>query len=164
DRWIKQDTTDAPDTQIATYEFETFTCTWEHRRYGGNSAEKTPLGAYFYGTEGTLHLGWRDGWTFYPAKRGAQPVHEDPQLNSPDSQNIRELFADFLASIKSGKRPACDIEIGHYSTNCALLGMLSLKIGRSIEWDGFHERIVGDADANHYLRRPYRRPWKYPEA
>ena len=164
DRWIKTDTTDAPDTQIATYEFETFTCTWEHRRYGGNNAEKAPLGAYFYGTEGTLHLGWRDGWTFYPAKRGGQPYHEDPRLNAPDSQNIKELFADFLAAIKSGKRPACDIEIGHYSTNCALLGMLSLKIGRSIEWDGYRERVVGDPDANHYLKRPYRRPWKYPKA
>ena len=54
--------------------------------------------------------------------------------------------ANKIASIKSGKRPACDIEIGHYSTNCALLGMLSLKVGRSIEWDGYRELIVGDAD------------------
>jgi hypothetical protein len=45
----------------------------------------------------------------------------------------------------------------------SLLGMLSLKIGRSVEWDGQKERILGDPDANKLLRREYRKPWVYPE-
>ena len=32
----------------------------------------------------------------------------------------------------------------------SLLAMLSLKLGRSIEWDGDKETIVGDADATSY--------------
>jgi predicted dehydrogenase len=162
-RHIKQDSADAPDTQVVTYEFEGFTAVWEHRQYAGNYAEKTTLGAYFYGTEGTFHMGWRDGWTFYPADPKKPLMHVEPKLNDPDSQNIRELLADFLQSVKTGRRPACDIEIGHRSTVMSLLGMLSWRAGRSVQWDGAKERVAGDEAANRLLRRPYRAPWKYPE-
>jgi predicted dehydrogenase len=163
-RHIKQDSTDAPDTQVATFEFESFTAVWEHRQYAGNNAEKTNIGCYFYGTEGTFHMGWLDGWTFYPADKNKPILHEDPKLGQPDDQNIRELWADFLEAIRTGRRPVCDIEIGHRSTNMSLLGMLSLKLGRSVHWDGDKEEVIGDAEANKLLSRPYRSPWRYPEA
>lgn len=163
-RHIKRDSTTGPDTQVATFEFESFTAHWEHRLYAANEAEKHNLGCYFYGTQGTFHMGWQDGWTFYPADKSKPVIHEEPKLNKPDDQNIRELFADFLRSIKSGKRPVSDIEIGHRSTNMSLLAMLSLKLGRSLQWDGQQEQIVGDPDANKLLRREYRSPWQYPEA
>ncbi len=166
-RHIKKDSTDAPDTQVAAFEFESFTATWEHRQYAGNMAEKThpqqAVGCYFYRTNGTFHMGWLDGWTFYPSNPKKAAIHQDPELHEPDAQNIRELFADFLACIKSGKRPVCDIEIGHRSTNMSLLAMLSLKLGRSIRWDGDKQVIRGDPEANKLLRRDYRQPWKYPE-
>ncbi len=162
-RHIKQDSTDAPDTQVATFEFESFTAVWEHRQYAGNNAEKTNIGCYFYGTEGTFHMGWLDGWTFYPADKNKPILHEDPKLGQPDDQNIRELWADFLEAIRTGRRPVCDIEIGHRATNMSLLGMVSLKLGRSIQWDGDKEEVVGDAEANTLLSRAYRAPWRYPE-
>jgi predicted dehydrogenase len=163
-RHIKRDSTDAPDTQVASYEFESFTLVWEHRQYAGNEAERANLGCYFYGTEGTFHMGWLDGWTFYPANKNRQLIHQDPQLDKPDDQNIRALFANFLDCVKTGRRPVCDIESGHRSTNVSLLGMLSLKLGRSIQWDGEKELIIGDPAANKLLRRPYRSPWEYPKA
>ena len=163
-RFFKQDNTDAPDTQVATFEFESFRAVWEHRQYAGNNAEKTNIGCYFYGTEGTFHMGWLDGWNFYPTDPKKPAIHQDPSLNKPDNQNIRELFANFLEAIRTGGRPACDIEIGHRSTNMSLLAMLSLKVGRSVEWDGEKERIVGDEEAAKLLSRAYRAPWKYPQA
>lgn len=163
-RHIKRDNTDAPDTQVASFEFESFTAVWEHRQFAANEAEKTNIGCYFYGTEGTFHMGWQDGWSFYPADKKKPILHEDPKLNKPDDQNIRELWADFLESIKTGRRPVCDIEIGHRSTNMSLLGMLSLKLGRSVQWDGEKEVIVGDPEANKLLSRPYRAPWQYPKS
>jgi len=160
----KEQTTDAPDHQVATYEFENFTATWEHRRFAGNHAEKGEnLGCYFYGTEGTFHMGWRNGWTFYPTNSKQAVVHQDPRLNDPNSQNIKELWLDLLHCIKTGEKPVCDIEEIHYSTNLSLLGMLSFKLGRSVEWDGEKERIVKDANANKLLRRDYRGEWKYPK-
>jgi predicted dehydrogenase len=162
-RFIKQDNTDSPDTQNAVFEFDSFTVEWEHRLYAGNEAEKTNIGCYFYGTNGTFHMGWLDGWTFYPSDKSKPVVHEDPKLNEPDQQNIKELWTDFLASIKTGKRSVCDIEIGHRSTNMSLLAMLSMKLGRSVRWDGEKERIIGDPEANKLLERPYRKPWTYPK-
>ncbi len=163
-RHIREDNADAPDTQVVHWEFDGFTAVWEHRRYAANNAEKHPLGIYFYGTEGTLHIGWRnDGTTFYPAGRNKEPLNVPPQLHEPDSQNIPELWADFLQSIEAGKPSVCDVEIGHRSTSLSLLGMLSLKLGRSIAWDGEKEQCPGDSEANKLLRREYRKPWVYPE-
>jgi predicted dehydrogenase len=163
-RFIKKDNTDAPDTQSVIFQFESFTAEWEHRWYAGNEAEKHNVGVYFYGTNGTFHMGWQDGWTFYPSAKSQPTIHKEPQLNKPDDQNIRELWADFLDAIQTGRRPVCDIEIGHRSTTMSLLGMLSLKIGRSVQWDGPRQAIVGDEAAQRLLRREYRKPWVYPEA
>ncbi len=110
-----------------------------------------------------MHIGWLDGATFYPRANNKDPIHVDHGLHEPDWQNIPELWADFVDAIEKGRRPVCDIEIGHRSTNMSLLGMLSLKLGRSIEWDGEKERCVGDPEANEMLRREYRDPWEYPE-
>lgn len=163
-RHIKRDNTTAPDTQVAAFEFESFTAVWEHRQYAGNEAEKGEnVGCYFYGTEGTFHMAWQKGWTFHPSDKSKPVLHEEPRLHEPDSQNIKELWADFLTAIKTGRRPVCDIEIGHRSTNMSLLGMLALKLGRAIEWDGDKEICVGDSFANSLLQREYRKPWKYPE-
>jgi predicted dehydrogenase len=161
-RPIKRDNTDAPDTQVASFEFESFTAVWEHRQYAANEAEKHNLGCYFYGTEGTFHMGWLDGWTFHPVNTKKAPIHQEPQLHEPDQQNIRELFADFLDSIKTGRRSVCDIEVGHRSTNMSLLAMLSTRIGRSVAWDGEKQVILGDDEANKQLTRAYRKPWEYP--
>ncbi len=155
--------TDAPDHQVATYEFENFTAVWEHRRFGGNEAEKSKVGCYFYGTKGTFHMGWRDGWTFYPDKKGEPEVHEDPHFdNEQDGHNVKLLWRDFLEAIETGRRPVADVEVGHLSTNLSLLGMLSWKLGRSITWDGEKERIPGDDEANALLKREYRGEWEYP--
>lgn len=156
-------TSDAPDTQIATYEFESFSATWEHRQYAGQGAEKSRYGCYFYGTKGTFHMGWRDGWTFYPNNEKETGAHEDPKFdNERDGHNLSLLWANFIDSIEADKPPVADIEVGHQATNMALLGMISLKVGRSIEWDAEKETIIGDPEAAKHLRREYRAPWKYP--
>ena len=75
-----------------------------------------------------------------------------------------ENFADFLNAIRTGSKPVSDIGEVHLATNMALLGMISLKLGRSLEWDGAKEHIVGDDAANKLLRRQYRKGWEYPKA
>lgn len=165
-RAIRRDNTDAPDHQVATYEFENFTAIWEHRQFAGNNAEKThpqqAVGCYFYGTEGTFHMGWVDGWTFYPADAKKAVIHQDAQLDKPDDQNIMTLWLDFLDAIRKNRLPVCDIETGHRSTNMALLGMLSMKLGRSVAWNGDTQTIANDPEANALLSRAYRGEWQYP--
>jgi len=158
-----EQTTDAPDSQVAVYDFESFTAIWEHRKFAGNDAEKHKIGCYFYGTKGTLHMGWRDGWTFYPADGKAAPIQEKSQLQEPDGHNLKLLWGDFLDSIGKRRLPTADIELAHRSTCMSLLGMLSLKLGRSVRWDGAKEQIADDAEANRLLSRTYRGPWEYPK-
>ncbi len=155
-------TTDAPDHQVATYEFEGFTCIWEHRKFAETATEKHKVGAFFYGTNGLLHIGWRDGWTFYPSKRGEKEVHEDSQLQEPDGHNLKLLWADFVGAIDSGRRPVSGIELAHRSSVLPLLGMISWRVGRSVEWDGAKEMIVNDPQAAAFLRKKYRGPWVHP--
>lgn len=157
-------TTDAPDCLVATYEFEEFTCVWEHRLFSGTGAEKHKVGAYFHGTKGTLHIGWKDGWTFYPSNEREGLIHEDSQLEGPDAHNIKLLWADFLSAIDTGRAPVAGIERAHRSSSLSLLGIASWRAGRSLRWDGVKEVVVGDAEAAALLRRPYRAPWVYPEA
>lgn len=160
----QRQTTDAPDSQIATFQFESFTATWEHRQFGGSGAGKSSVGCHFYGSKGIFHMGWRDGWTFYPADSNQPPMHQDAEHSEPDGHSVDRLWADFIRAIETGTRPSCDVLVGHRATNMSLLGMLSLKLGRSIRWDGEQEIVVDDKEANQLLTRPYRGPWKYPVA
>ncbi len=159
----KEMTTDAPESQQAVFEFEGFTATWEHRKFAANNAEKHSIGCYFYGTEGTLHIGWRDGWTFYPTNDKAQVVHENHQLQEPDGHNLTLLWADFLNAIEGKGKPVSGIESAHRSSVLPMLANLSMKLGRSLTWDAEKEQITGDAEAAKGLSRPYRSPWEYPE-
>jgi hypothetical protein len=112
-----------------------------------------------------LHLGWLDGWNFY--KRGdvnrTPDIHVDPELDSPDQQNIAALWADFIDAVETGRRPMCDIENGHRATTLALLGTISQKLGRGVAWDGENQTIPNDPAACGLLARKYRDPWQYPE-
>lgn len=155
---------DMPQSQVAIYEFEGFTATWEHSL--NNQRPQQPgenVGIHFHGTEGTFHMGWQQGWTFYPSNPNKDIITQAAQLDQPDSQNIRLVWQDFLASIKSGKLPHADIEHGRQATNMSLLGMLSAKLGRSIIWDEAKDMVVGDEEANKLLRREYKGEWKYPK-
>ncbi|HUR47340.1 MAG TPA: hypothetical protein VMZ27_15770, partial [Candidatus Saccharimonadales bacterium] len=160
----QEQTSDAPDSQVAVYQFESFTATWEHRKFAANKVEKSSVGCYFYGTKGTFHMGWRDGWTFYPSDDRGKVIHENAQIQEPDGHNLKLLWQDFLESIRDGRSPAANVEAGHRASTLSLLGMLSLNVGRSIEWNGDKEVIVGDAEASRLLSRPYRGPWQYPAA
>ncbi len=161
----EEQTSDAPDHQLATWTFaDGFNMTWEHRRFAGNPHEKGEnVGVHFYGERGVLHLGWQKGWTFYPANPKEPVVQEDAQLGQPDGQNIRELFADFLDAIRTGRQPLSDLAGAHRATTLCLLGNLSLRLGRSVRWDEAKES-TGDAEADRLLRRDYRGPWVYPTA
>lgn len=155
----------APESQIVVYDFEDFTCTWEHSTLNGRPTSKSEnVGVYFHGTEGTFHMGWINGWTFYPRDPRKEIIHQDPVLNLPDQQNIDLVFADLLKSIKSKQLPFADILKGHRATNMSLLGMAALKSGKSLEWDGQKEVFTNDPAANKFLSRQYRSGWVYPKA
>lgn len=161
---IRNSLANAPEEQTAVYEFESFICTWEHTLLNGHPERQGEnVGVYFYGSEGVFHMGWQRGWTFYPNDSKKEILREAAKMNEPDQQNIELVWNDFMNCIPTGKLPHADIEHGRHATNMALLGNLSAKLGRSIEWDHEKDMIVGDKAANKLLLREYRKPWEYPK-
>jgi hypothetical protein len=69
---------------------------------------------------------------------------------------------DLLACIETRGKPVADIEQGHISTASCILANLSMQLGRTLAWDPVKGAIIGDAEANRLLKRPYRSPWVHP--
>ena len=164
------------DTQTATFDFPNLKTVWTHRSYGDPPDPKYPWGATIYGDRGTLKASVM-GYDFIPSGKGQEPIHEDvtyeyeqfpedrteKDLERHVAPAIRAHMKDFLSCIESRRTPVADIEQGYISATSCILANLSLQLGRSITWDHAKGVVVGDAEANRLLRRPYRAPWVHPE-
>jgi hypothetical protein len=72
-------------------------------------------------------------------------------------------MTNFLECVETRKLPVADIEQGYMSATACILANLSMRLGRSLQWDHANGVVVGDAEANQLLRRPYRSPWQHPD-
>jgi predicted dehydrogenase len=164
------------DSQTATFDFGNLQVVWSHRSYGDAPDPAYLWGATFYGDKGTLRAGVM-GYDFAPIAKGEAPIHEDvtyeyeqfpedrteKDLERHVAPAIRAHMKDFLSCISSRKTPIADIEQGYMSTTACILANLSMRLGRSLEWDHAKGVVVRDDEANRLLRRPYRAPWVHPE-
>jgi predicted dehydrogenase len=164
-----------PDTQTATFEYDDLKVIWQHRSWGDPPDPKYPWGATLYGDKGTLKASVYS-YDFVPSGKGLQPIHQDvvyeleqfpedkteKDLEKHCAPAIRHHMQDFLAAIASRGKPVADIEQGYISTASCILANISMALGRTLTWDPFAQRVVGDAEANRLLARPYRAPWVHP--
>jgi len=173
----KQSKANITDTQTATFDFGDLKIVWNHRTWGRSPDPDYPWGATFYGDKGTLRASVM-GYDFVPEGEGGGPaVHKDvtyeleqypedkteKDLERHVAPAIRVHMKDFLAAIASRGRPVADIEQGHISSASCILANLSMRLGRTLVWDAQKGEVVGDAEANGLLRRPYRSPWVHPD-
>ena len=164
------------DTQTATFDFPNLKVVWTHRSYGRAPDPAYPWGATFYGDKGTLKASV-NSYDYIPQAKGEAPIHEDvvfeleqfpedkteKDLERHVAPAIRGHMTNFLECVASRGTPVADIEQGYISTAACVLANLSMDLGRSIQWDHAKGVVVGDAEANKRLRRPYRAPWVHPE-
>src|SRR4029077_7378717 len=158
-------------TQMATFDFGDLDVVWQHRTWGDSPDPKYPWGATLYGDKGTLKASVMS-YDFVP-QGGGESVHKDvtyeyeqypedkteKDLERHVAPAIRGHMNDLLANMKTRGRPVADIEEGYKSTTACILANVSMKLGRTMEWDHAQGRVVGDDEANRLLRRPYRAPW-----
>ncbi len=163
------------DSQTATFDYGNLQVVWTHRTYGDPPDPKYPWGATFYGDKGTLKASVMS-YDFIPAG-GGQPIHEDvtyefdqfpedrteKDLETHVAPAIRAHMSDFLSCVESRRTPVADIEQGYMSAAACILANMSMGLGRSLQWDHAKGVVVGDAEANRLLRRPYRAPWEHPD-
>ncbi|MFM7151809.1 MAG: Gfo/Idh/MocA family protein, partial [Gemmataceae bacterium] len=162
------------DTQSAIFEFDNLPVVWQHRTYGSPVDPKYPWGLTIYGDKGTLKASVM-GWDFEPIG-GGNAIHKDVvyELDKyPEDKTEKDLekhvapanrahMRNFLKAIETRGTPVADIEQGHISTAACILANLSMKLGRTLEWDEKMGKVVGDDEANRALKRPYRSPWIHP--
>ncbi len=167
--------------------FPGFTAAWSHREASQGERDPTGSGFVFHGTKGSLSLS-RNGFTITP-DRAIRPENAVPQFTdggqpvggvarSRDSAAEQKLWTtamtytsgnsldqfrrhvrNFLDCIKTREQPISDLESGHRVSTLCHLANLSLRLGRSLQWDAKSETIPSDKEAAALLERPYRAPW-----
>ena len=65
----------------------------------------------------------------------------------------------FVDYVRARKEPFGNIEVGTRATAIACIGNVAYWTGRKLKWDAATWSFPGDAEANKYLFRPYRKPW-----
>jgi predicted dehydrogenase len=164
------------DTQTATFEFPELNVVWTHRTWGAAPDPEYPWAAFIYGDKGVLKADVHK-YAFIPqgkkepALSGKALIEHDKypeDVNEKDleqhvASGIRGHMKDFLAAIQNRGKPVADIEQGVTSSIASILANISMQVGRTLTWDNSKGEIVGDAEANKLLRRPYRSPWVHPE-
>lgn len=116
-------------------------------------------GVHFVGENGIVYVD-RGQLKSWPESIVTEPLgaNEKPLYKSPGHQQ------DWFDCIRSRKRPICDVEIGARSVTVCHLGNHAYWNGRKLRWDPKAWRFPGDSEANKWLDRERRDPWKLPSA
>jgi predicted dehydrogenase len=121
-----------------------------------NDEKGAKVGILFYGSEGYMVI---DSYNRYKTYLGKD---EEP---GPSRDEGGDHKGNFIAAVRA-QDPSmlnAEIEEGHYSAALCHLGLISARLGRSLEFDPEKEEFVGDGEANKFLTRDYRDPFVVPE-
>ncbi len=121
-----------------------------------NDEKGAGVGVLFYGSKGYMVI---DSYTRYRIYLGRE---EKP---GPRRDDGGDHYANFIAAMRARKQELLNapIEEGHYSSGLCHIGLISAKLGRSLNFDPAIEDFVGDAEASAMLTRAYRDPYTVPE-
>lgn len=108
-----------------------------------------------------------DGWVGNRGWCGRLEASSEEILKSTIGPNELHLYTnpggehrDFLDCVKSRKAPYFPVDIGHRVSTICHLANIAIKLGRKLKWDPQAEVFPGDDEANRFLSRPMREPWK----
>ena len=152
---VLTDNTETPDTQIAVYDFPSYTFVWEHQILGGVGIGGRPHGLSFSGSDATLILD-SGGWEVIPEKEKGVAAVTGKSVTDGRPAHVK----NFLDCVKSRGKPVENLELGHFVSTVAHLGNVAFRAGSQIAWDPEKEKIRGDRRAGRLLKVKYRKPWK----
>lgn len=68
-------------------------------------------------------------------------------------------YKEWIQACKTGKPASCNFDFGSRMTEIALLGTLTARTEKVLEWDAERMRITNDVEANALVSPPYRAGW-----
>jgi hypothetical protein len=107
-------------------------------------------------TGGPVYSGVKPEPWIAPARGG---VISDARYGTGGEDTLAMNKRDWLESMRTRKRPFCDVEDGHRVAIVCHLANMSLRLGRTIRWDPDKEQVIGDKEAAAMCVKPYRVPW-----
>jgi predicted dehydrogenase len=115
---------------------------------------------------GTKWIG-TDGWVWVDRSGFDASNPEWVKMDSlPDSLRKIPLYEpkehrrNFLDSVKSRKPTIAPVDVAHHSLIPGHLGLISMLVGRKLQWDVKNEKILNDPEATALMTRSYRAPYK----
>lgn len=151
-----------PDTMHITYHYPDKLIFYEQRLWNPYGLEGCDNGVAIYGDAACAQIG-----RLFEGKFGFRVMDEKRRIILTDAHDGSSIDAphvrDFLDCIRSRKRPRVDIEEGHLATSLAHLGNIVVRAGRGFRFDPDRETVLGDEEANRYVRRVYREHWSTPK-
>ena len=69
-------------------------------------------------------------------------------------------ITSFHESVRTRKKFALNEENGHRSCTVVNLGVIALRLGRSLDFDPVSQEFIDDAGANALINQPMRGPWQ----
>jgi predicted dehydrogenase len=72
----------------------------------------------------------------------------------------RRHHLEWIAACKGGKPGYSNFDIAAYLTEIILLGCVSLRVGKKLEWDGPNMKATNAPEAAHIVKRNYRKGWE----
>jgi len=161
-KYVLRDNRETPDTILATYEFgDRFSCIYENRVANAESMFDQRYGIAFHGTDGTLFCD-RSRWEILPENERTETGRRDRAAageGEAGNDSTAAHWDDFVAAMRTRRKPISDILEGHRSTTMALLGNVALRSRERVVWDPLDE-TTPNAEARTYLSREHRAPWK----
>jgi predicted dehydrogenase len=146
------DDQETPDTHTVTFDFGDKTIFWEGLSWSPRGMEGEGFGVTFHGERGTMVIN-STGYVAYDLMN-----KEIAKASGKAGDEIH--MADFVASIRAGRRPHADIEEGHKSALLCHLGNIAYRVGRVLHCDANSGRILNDDEATRLWTREYRPGWE----
>jgi predicted dehydrogenase len=79
-----------------------------------------------------------------------------PKATIPDSVGHHK---EWVEACKSGGTTTCNFDYAGALTETVLLGAVSYRVGKPLEWDAKTLKATNCPEAEKFLRRQYRKPW-----
>jgi predicted dehydrogenase len=111
-------------------------------------------GVMFFGDKGKVAV-WRYAVKTWPETLARQRIGPNEiHLHTADNHH-----SDFLDSVRTRRRPNCDINIAARTMTVCHLGNIAYELGRPVQWNPQSETFVNDPEADRLFARQARAPW-----
>ena len=114
-----------------------------------------------YGEQFFVKLNGEKKFTHFTKSPVVAAIPEVIPRNPFKGDNDHRQHLEWIAAIKAGKPEMCysRFAVGAQLTEIMLLGCVSLRVGKKIEWDGPNLHVLNCPEAAQFIKRENRAPW-----